>query len=531
LIVKVLKVMKVMKVVQLMRVRRGMRLLFAFSVLSVCVSSAARAQSTDADTHLTSLVRSADTFIKQADREITGGDRGPIPFIDVDEEKSPRHTPAGDHLRTTFRSLLDARRRVAQAMKSAASQPEVLATLESNDDAEHPRVLAELGKIRSQMEAAQQALKPHLTVLDAEQQAVAALLARVDRVAAVVEAIEAAPPGQRRAALQAIDVAGLQGDIVAGVSALRGVGGKKGVFFDSLKLADEEPKLATGTISPAGSTNVVPFQDDERAFRRYRFLITTVIMHHLSLDILLAGALQLERAAIVQKKWSEVGPALAPAVVALEECCYGANPIVNAYVRHANGGDVALNRKLAIGSVQTAIAGTFYQVHFSGPGGRDLLGRPNRKLSLPLVDGSALAETLDAKSSAGAATGAGASADADGVRRVRQLAIDAATREGFHEIVHERKDEWQTRYPSIFLGTPSIPGSASEVLIVFAAEPKKVSDTAIIELDSNVAQWSGKAVVLLRAPAAKFKNRQLFGHAKVSGDAKVVGFYVMVFAR
>lgn len=113
----------------------------------------------------------------------------------------------------------------------------------------------------------------------------------------------------------------------------------------------------------------------------------------------------------------------------------------------------------------------------------------------------------------------------------RALAVKAAVGFGFKRVIFERYDEAKGRFSPVYLGTPSIPSWAKELLITVSVGPRAASDVAVIVTATNETSWGGRPVVQLKAPAEAFRGRQLFGAIKPHRGVTSVPVAVLVFAR
>src|SRR5690606_20630427 len=109
----------------------------------------------------------------------------------------------------------------------------------------------------------------------------------------------------------------------------------------------------------APSGTVVPFDDDDRRFRRYRFVLSAVTHYHAAVDLLLAGTLVLQRAAVAQKRWDAHAEGVATLVEALSEARFGGDPCRAVRIRAELTGDEAFDARQRVVSVGEWLSSVF----------------------------------------------------------------------------------------------------------------------------------------------------------------------------
>ncbi len=483
---------------------------------------------------------SAKAFVSFANREYDshGATKSVLAAVEPGSEYGVYETPGGKFLAVSLRTVADVGARLGAAF-AVDSPAQVLANLKSEDPAHHPMVTIELEATLARVARVSALLKPLLTRLPAEQEALAKLDAPLAAIAAEVKKIEETPIKRRVAAYKKVPLEPLKAHLTGVLAALKGEGGPK-VFEAYLRLADLEPALATGTPHPA-SGQVLSFEDDSRTYRRYRFVSNTLVHYHAAVDLLLAGALVWQRAAVVQKKWDANADALEAFVEALAQARYAGDPARSVRIRSDLTGREAFDAKLRVVSIGEWLKSVVIATHFSvrSQGGLDIAGRPVRARALPVNDGTPW-ETPEeelrrraeaAKAAANAPLDANASSD-EVLRRARDMAVDAARQQhGYDNLVFEASLVADMRYTVVYYGTPDIPSGAKQVLIVAIADPRAATSVAITELGWNTDHWSRRPVAQLQAEAEKFRGRQLFGKVSAKKGVAEVPMRVLVFAR
>jgi len=482
----------------------------------------------------------ARAFVSFADREYDprGGTKSILAMVEDGSQYDVYKTPGGRFLAVTLRTLADVGARLGAAF-SAESPEQVLANLKSEDAVHHPMVMIELEATLARVARVSALLKPFLTQLPAELEALTKLDVPLGAIAGEVKKIEEAPMKRRVAALKKVPVETLKADLMAVLAAIRGDGSPK-VFEAYLRLADLKPALATG-MSHVASGQVLPFEDDSRTFRRFRFVSNTLIHHHAVVDLLLAGTLVWQRAAVVQKRWDAHADTLAALVEALGHARYAGEPARAVRIRADLTGDPAFDAKLRVVSVGEWLKSLVIAVHFSvtSEGSKDNAGRRLRARALPINDGTPWETPEDELRRLAEVTKADGSAPIDAqtpsdevLVRARALAVAAArSQHGYEKLVFEASLVAETRYMGVYYGTPDIPSWAKQVLIIAIADPRVATGVAITELGWNTDHWSHRPVAQLEAEAEKFRGRQLFGDVSAKKGVTKVPMHVLVFVR
>lgn len=201
--------------------------------------------------------------------------------------------------------------KVCIAIGVGVSVAEALGVVESPEDKHHAAVMEGLKEIKGKIDAGFQDLKDFMKQQHAEVEMMLKLDAPLKEIEIQVEQYERATPGHRMPILKGKMCSKL-GDLNENIQKVQKAIEDDMVFDKYFKIANVATQMADHYIDDKGSgstkvheATLMMYKDDERMFRRYRFLIGAIKRYNHCMGVVAAGILLVQRIAMANNVWEQ----------------------------------------------------------------------------------------------------------------------------------------------------------------------------------------------------------------------------------